>query len=907
MVKNYLLLGGSLLAIALPGGAAAQSAQTSPPASTPAVGDEVGPGVQDPAAVPAEDIVVTGVRGSLRAGIDAKRNAVQFVDSVVAEDIGKLPDTNVAESLQRVSGVQVTRGIGEGVSITIRGLRQNLTLLNGREIVDTQGRGSTGPDTLGSGSYGLLSSIPAELIARLDVTKQAGAEQIEGGVGGTVNIVLRRPLDVGKQLIAGSGQIGTNDRWGKASYRGSILFSDSFAGNSFGVLVNLVYAKRYVREDSFNSFSGYRSLTTAFNNNPSGVSANPNNDAFFGSRNDDFRYQRTDDVRERFGLNGSLQWRPTDTLDLYVESLWARTKSIRDRNWLSMPTSAVGSDYDHVVLSPNEVLIAGTIRAPLQTNYEYSTPKATYWTSAVGGTFENGPLKIFAEYSHSRATGVTTQSFARLSTGTAAANTTYPVVFDLTAGEVPSLAPPATLDLTNPANFVYIVSQDGISTARTTNNAGRLDLTYSFNSDLLRSLEFGGRVADIDLSNVQSSTNLSFRRTLAGVEGTVSVYRPGDFLNGLNVSLPTAWLAPNRSLYAQQAGCRILQAPTAAACTYGANTPNGTYTVTEKNWSVYGKANFGFDLGSIAVSGNIGLRYANTRTTSIGNLTRPGGVIEPITARVNDGIWLPSAVLKLDLSDELVARLGAARVSARPNTASLNNGLAVTNVPSASGGNPFLNPFTVDQVDGSIEWYFAPSALVSVGLFYKDVKSFTVTTVVNEVVPGINNGLPIPVTRITNGTGGSIKGLELLYQQPFTFLPAPFDGFGVAANYTYIESRTPLVDVTNGQKLPIEGLSKHNVNLIGYYEKGPVALRVAYNWRDRYFNAIGLNGAGVFFDSYSDLSASANLVISDNFDLELEGVNLLDSGLRRYAGVPEAIQSYAVSGRQFSLTARFKF
>lgn len=903
-LRSSAVIGASTIALMWHGAAGAQTAPTDKPTAAPATAAQPTDtpstaGSPDPEAEP--EITVTGVRRSLQAGIDLKRNNTQFVDAIVAEDIGKLPDTNVAESLQRVSGVQVSRGIGEGTSVTIRGLRRNLTLLNGRSIVDVEGRGGNGLDQVGSGSYGLLSSIPAELIARLEVAKQAGAEQIEGGVGGTIDIITRRPLDTSRTLIAGSAQIGIGDLWRKPSYRGSALFSTNLADGTLGFLINAVYARRHVREDSFNSFNGYRSLTPAFNSNPSGVSFNPNGDAFPGSRNDDFRYQRIDDKRTRLGISAVLQWRPTDEFEVMLETFYARTESDRDRNWLSFSTSANGADYNSVVLSPSETLISGVIRQPVLTQLEVQTVEQDFLTNALSARWENGPLTVSGEVAYTDGKAYLEQLFARLGTGTVAAARAFPIGFDLSAGAVPSISLPSNLDLTDPSNFVYTTSQDNLITSKIGDWAARLDFTYAIEGSLLDSLQFGGRYADTDVDRVTSNTILSFRRSIAGIENTVSVFRASNFLEGV----PNAWLSPNRNLFAQGYGCRILQAPTPAACTVGVVTPGSTYTVAEKSIAAYAKLNFGFDLGSVRATGNVGIRYIDTKTRSVGNLVLANGTVSPNIAEVSDSILLPSAVLKFDLTNELILRMGAARVSSRPPTGALNNGLSINGVPAGSGGNPFLDPFTVDQADVSLEWYFGQASLISVGLFYKDVKSFVVTRVQNETVPGFAN--PIPVTRQTNGEGGSIKGLEFLYQQPFTFLPAPLDAFGIAATYTYIKSTTPLIDLTTGKNLPIEGLSKNNANLILYYEKGPVSLRGAVNWRDKYFSSIGLNNAGVFFDSYTDLAATAKYAINENIEIELEASNLLNDGVRRYAGVRDATQSYAVSGRVYNLTLRTKF
>ena len=217
----------------------------------------------DPAPEPQDDgaIIVTGIRQSLGAARDIKRNAVQFVDAIVSDDIGKLPDRNVAESLSRVSGIQVDRGIAEGTNVSVRGLRQNVYLFNGREIVDATGRGGVGLDQLGSSTYGILSLVPSELISRLEVTKLAGANDIAGALGGIIDINTRKPLDGPSSIAARAG--GSYDSLTKKpSYEMFGLVSQKFAGDTLGVLVSASYGRRKLSQQGLDTFSGYTQFTS---------------------------------------------------------------------------------------------------------------------------------------------------------------------------------------------------------------------------------------------------------------------------------------------------------------------------------------------------------------------------------------------------------------------------------------------------------------------------------------------------------------------------------------------------------------------------------------------------------------------------------------------------------------------
>ncbi len=298
---------------------------------------------------------------------------------------------------------------------------------------------------------------------------------------------------------------------------------------------------------------------------------------------------------------------------------------------------------------------------------------------------------------------------------------------------------------------------------------------------------------------------------------------------------------------------------------------------------------------------------------SIGNQINPTGGATPSTFERSDNDLLPSAVAKLAMGEDWIFRLGAARVLAYPNTVDLNSGVTLANnavfvggvqtvLGTGTGGAPDLDPFKADQVDLAAEYYFGEQALVSLGLFYKDVSTF----IVQQQQPETYNGVNYLINRKINGEGADVQGVELLVQLPFYFLPGAWDGFGVIASYSYIDSNTPIRDVA-GRTLPLPGLSPNNVNFVGYYENGPISVRLAYNWRDDYLIGLSAAATGIYNSPYTDLSATVRYDFSPNVTLGVEANNLLDEKQRTYDGVDEALRTNLFFGRIYKASVSMKF
>jgi iron complex outermembrane receptor protein len=850
-----------------------------------------------PAGDGVEEVVVTGIRESLNKARDIKRESTQIVDAIVADDIGKLPDRNVAESLARVSGVQVDRGIAEGTSVSVRGLRQNVYLYNGRQIVDPTGRGGAGLDTLGSSTYGLLSLVPSELISRLELTKLASADQIDGALGGIVDVQSRKPLEGPDQIAAKVG--GTYyDQASEDGYEAFALASHKFAGDTLGVLVSASFNRRNLSQEGLDTFSGYSRFTDGTGT------------VRFG--NADARPEEIAETRKNVGLSAMVQWQPTDGVELTADTFYSKLDSDRSRWWLSFTPTA---GLSNAVYSDNNILLSGRATGPVLTNTEFLDTEASIWSSALSGKFQvSDRLHASAELAYTKSESTAHQIYFRMQP---IVGITPTVDFDFTAGDLGSYQING-INLSDPSQLRYTILFDNLYDVQSEDTAVRTDWTYDLDAGLFKSLSVGARYEDID--SEQNPLRADIRPT-GGIPATalspyLTQHSNTGFASGEFAGLPRSFLAANPSVSSCSAFGDVPAISQNVQCLDPRNNTNAlssTFEIKEKFTSAYTKVDFGTDIGSRALSGNIGVRYLHRELESIGNQINPTGGATASTFERTDSDVLPSAVTKFEVTDDLVFRLGAARVIAYPNTVDLNSGVTLANnavfvdgvqtvLGTGSGGAPDLDPFKADQVDLSAEYYFGEQALVSLGLFYKDVSTF----IIQQQSPETYGNVNYLVNRKVNGEGAEVQGVELLVQMPFYFLPDAFDGFGIIASYSYIDSTTPIKDVA-GRVLPLPGLSPNNVNFVGYYERGPVSVRVAYNWRDDYLVGLSAAATGIYNSPYTDLSTTLRYDVSDNVSLGFEANNLLDEKQRTYDGVDEALRTNLFFGRIYKASVSLKF
>ncbi|MBJ6123429.1 TonB-dependent receptor [Sphingomonas mollis] len=875
------------------------AAQTVPPAAPSAT--------VDPASSEAQaedtDIIVTGVRASLASAQNIKRNADSIVDSIVAEDIGKLPDNNATEALQRVTGVQVSRDVGEGGNIAIRGLPQVQTNINGRQTF-----------TAGAGRSFNLQDLPAELIARIDVFKSPTADLIEGGLGGSVDIRTRRPMDFAGFTASATLRNNYADSVKKSAPSASLLLSNRWETGigEIGLLGAVSYQERKYRQDL----------------NSTGAPL-PRNDAIAGQSV--FAPNGANQVlvvgkRERIGGNVALQWRPTPELEMLLEGQYQRFKTTQDQFNANVTTAGT------TVIGGSAALFSGTNNAQ-QISYA-NVP------IVVGGTArdfkdENKSIALNTRWSRGAFTLVSDAIYTESTNDlfyTELDLTTRLPVFSQNLGSNPPSTTAPGFDLANLAGYTVAGLTRNENHFIGNEKAFRVDGTYDVGS-FIKSIQTGFRYSQREIEQRDplryvgrtTRTNPALYPGLFQANGFNDFYAieapSGNFLR----NYPYAATGPLRNQFADvlsQLGLTGALAPTPTAI----NARLAAFSADEENYAAYALARFDVDVG-IPIDGNVGVRWVKTVLSISGNqlqTTRNAqgvltpvvpNIVEPVTVDSSYDNWLPSGNIRARLTDKLQFRLAGSRTLTRPDFNQLSPALTV--VPgqlAASQGNPQLSPILSTNADASLEWYFGRSSSIYAAGFYKRVKGFIFTRSTPNVTIG---GLPgYTLSQPENAGTGTVKGAEIGYQQFFDFLPGALSGLGVQANYTYADSSAPTSLVGFTASLP--QLSKHSYNLTGIYEKSGISARVAYNYRSDFLSSIlagaftppgGSTVSYVFpvkTAGYGWLDASLNYDVNERLTLSVDAQNLLRTQIRQFYETPTRPGQYTVDDTQYMVGVRIK-
>ncbi len=857
-----------------------------------------------------DDIVVTGVRASLSSAAEIKRQANTIVDSIVAEDIGKLPDNNATEALQRVTGVQVSRDLGEGGAIAIRGLPQVETTLNGRETF-----------TAGAGRTFNLQDFPAELISRIDVYKASQADLIEGGLGGLVDLRTRNPLDF-KELTVSATARGTYadsvKKWGPS---GSVLIADSWetGAGEIGILASLSYQDRKYRQD----LNGTGAPT-------------PRNDLIAGQTV--FAPNGNNQVliigdRERIGANVALQWRPSPSFELTLEGQYQRFQTTQQQYNANIPTAGV------TPVAGSTTLFSGTSDA---SQVSYTNPRMVAGGTERDTLDENKTISLNAKWNVGgvKVTGDATyiKSKNDLFYTELDLFTNIPV-FTQTASTNPPSSSSGSYDLANLANYTV-----GGLTRNENHYSGdefavRLDGEYDFEEGgFLKSIQAGFRFSDRTVAQVNplrytgqtANTNPASYSNLFQANGFNDFYTA----NGTNVPFQRNYpyaiaerLRTDFSGVLTQLGLTgALGTTNAAPSASSINSLLAAFNAEEKSLAFYLMARFNFDIG-IPIDGNVGLRYVDTQDTITANqfatITLPGGGVtqdrtrvEATTLKNSYENWLPSINVRAHLTDNLQLRFAASKTLTRPDFGQLSPALTV--VPgqlAASQGNPNLQPIKSDNLDVSLEWYVNKATSIYVAGFYKSVNGFIFTRSTPNVTIG---GLPgYTLSQPLNSGDGEVKGVEVGYQQFFDFLPGALSGFGLQANATYTDSNAATSLVGFSASLP--QLSKYSYNVAAIYEKYGISAKVAYNYRSSFLSSI-LAGAftppggttqsyifPVMTRGYGWLDASISYDVTKNITVTVDGQNLLRTQLQQYYQTETRPGQFTIDDRQFMVGVRVKF
>jgi iron complex outermembrane receptor protein len=876
-----------------------------------------------------DTVVVTGIRASQEKSLNLKRKAETHVEVITAEDIGKMPDKNIADSLQRVPGVTISSagasegGFDENDRVSMRGTNASLTqtLINGHVV--SSGDWFVLNQVQNAGRSVSFTMLPSELVSQVIVRKTAEASLVEGGLTGAVDIITRKPLDFTKQLTA-EASLGAvyADLPGKTDPQLSALFNWRNADKSFGVLAQVFSEKRSLRRDGVEVL-GYNIIAPG-----SKVAlSNPDLSGVYYPRN--IGVALFEQEREREGGLIELQVRPNKDASVSLTGFTSTLKASNyNRNYLTHApfflNEGAGQAPDAGYVVRNNTLVQANF-SNAGGNYGLydmiSRPGAkakTEFVNLEGKLNATDNLSFSTKIGTSRGVGTTpTQDVLEMHMGGGAS-------WKLNGTNT---APDFKLGNTNPTT----VAGHGLDWIFGTQNVrvededkwAQLDGEYAFDGGFLSSIKFGVRSASHDRdskdvvaqgprcsdksaftwgANWCSTPQTSPDWAAVNVPGGIKNY-PGDFGSGLGGNIPRGiWYYTPEQL-----------------ATYSAQFTNRDpvvrryfdweYALAEKTSAAYAQANF----QSGSLSGNVGLRYVRSEQATMLYLPALGApaqassafgdyVIERTKRTFTD--TLPSLNLRYALSSDMVLRGAITKTMTRPDYAALAGATSLSPPPnvggigSGSAPNPMLNPVRSTNIDFSWEYFHAPRAMVAVSGFYMDMDSLISVGQITRQFRTFNQANPngfmadyvlnVPV----NGSG-KVKGLEFTVEQPLG------TNFGVSANYTYTDA-----EESGGR--PMLGASKSVYNVGAWFENDNWNARVSYSYRDDFYNGLDRNTA-FSQDEVGVLSASLGYKFSDNLSLSLDGRNLNNPKLKYYALNKDQPRSIYENGRQFYLTARVKF
>lgn len=905
-LRNSCAVGVSLAALSLALPAVAQTAPQEP----------VPTGVADQPAAQVEDIVVTGFRSSLQQALNIKRSEAGAVDAILAEDIADFPDQNLAEAIQRLPGVTIDRVNGQGTTISVRGLSSDFTRtrINGLEA-----QAASGGSRNRSFDFSMFAS---ELFNSIKVRKTQSAEIEEGSLGATVDLQTGRPMDFGGSGLnsALSVQGSYNDLSEKTVPRLAGLLSWTNEDRTFGALISAAYSERSPILESFNTTRWQQGDASR----PYGVGQNLGGcipcttaaqrtevlNAFYPRIP---RYTFGNTQEDRLGVTAALQWRPSARTEVALDLLWSRLNSELESPNLeawSFSRAAVNSVVvrDYAIDASKNAFSYGVFDNVLvRSENGFTRNESTFAQASLNVRHDftdrfRGNLKLGANKSEARTPLNVAYAFEQSDvdgyTIDFRGDDRLPLInygFDTTSGE----------------DFTLIQATRSTSGGDFDNQVAAGALEYDW-SDAV-TFKFGGEYRTYGFSNFgvsRANTATVGADRLTGVDSIGKIVSI-DGKIGVPAGSSLNFIVPDIGKIADFLS--VYDDPL---------TPNRSEReVDETDQGVFVQTDFNTQLGAVTVRGNVGVRYARTEVESKGwqTITTPAGpTYEYVTANNDYDDVLPSFNLAIEPREDLVIRLGAAKVMSRPSLGDLTPGGGVSpTTRTVSYGNPLLDPFRATNYDMSVEWYFQNEGLLAAAVFYKDIDSFI--TSVTESIVWSDLGLPnellqgaarptdvFQVTRKLNGQGGTLHGLEIQYQQPFTFLPGFWSNFGFIGNFTYVDSE---VDYGAAGKNRLTGQSKNTVNATLYYEKGPFQARTSAAYRSSYLMSFpGSNGnseEGMNDTVYLDASMSYD--ITPNLTFSLEGINLTDEYNDRYVDVADRVSDYRHTGREIAVGLRWKY
>lgn len=835
--------------------------------------------------------VLGSYASSLERALNDKRYAPSVIDSIEAEDIGKLPAQNVAEALQRLPGVTIERDRGEGVYVRVRGLGPSfqVTTLNGQTMAVNENVRNSGQ----TGRQFRFDTLPAELVSGLEVIKSPTAVLDEGAIGGVVNVKTFRPLQLGNAETHLSAELSHPQLADENDPRVSGLYNWVNADKTLGVLFAAAYAERSLRQDRVNE--------TYWERYAEGIDSNGDGRADTGAIWAPSAIRPTLELehRKRIGVASSVQFTPSDALEFNLDLFYARQQVDYDE-------FAIGTGWE-----PGNMRNL-TIAGDTLTAFDYRNGQVQLSRETSGMTDENRSLRLSGAWQGDawkvQGTGFLSRAHSwnddpirrtRLRTG---ATVDQRVSFPRASGDnVPNWAFTDGYDPTDPAQTPGRRLEWRIIDAVDRERALQFDADRMLDGSFFSALKLGAKYRSRERR--YDRTDL-INNSIAGRRFDASYFSPSlpvsDMLAGGNGQLPRQWLAPREAPFWGDW-------PTSADL---ANSPSSddlqnSYRVLEDISSAYVMGEFATPLAGHELRGNLGVRGVHTQQRTEGHANLDGSA-QPVVFERSYNDVLPSLNVALDLSQSMVLRGAAAKVITRPDLTDLSSKLTFNSsgeTLTASGGNPNLEPFEALQYDLTFEWYTSPSSALVAGVFYKDISRFVQTQFSNLDYQGRSYLLSSKV----NGGKARVQGVELAWQQVFSGLPAPFDGLGMQANYTWTDSQANYVDGTQHFQDALEGVAKNSYNLVGFYEKGPLSMRLSYSWRDDIVNSVGTADVATNNTrAFGTLDGNLSWQINPTVAVFVNAINLTGQVQHMYVG-EHLFSGYTDYGRTYSLGLRASF
>ena len=879
--------------------------------------------------------VVGSFRGSLASALNQKRFETGATDTIKAEDIADFPDLNLAESLQRIPGVAISRVAGEGRQISVRGLGPDFTRvrINGMEAQSTSG----GTDAIGGANRGRgfdFNTFSSDLFSELTVRKTASANVEEGSLGATVDLRTARPFDYDALTFAANVQAGYNDKSEEVDPKGSFLFSNINEAGTFGYLISAAFSERNIQDEgastvrwnNVNDFGRYRGSTSS-------PELQAINDAF---RPRLPRYDSYIHNVKRTGLATALEYRPSLETRFNLDILYSKDDSTRQEAFMQAILNA-GTNRANLAAP----VATGTTGNMNVLDYEIdNTNTVTY------AAFENALIRNEVRYDE------LSTDFLQF-TLSAQHQLTDNLKVDAMVGRAKS-------EFDNPIqttvvmekggqNFSYDYRGNKRDNPELLFGAGVFDPSgWSTNSVRLRPLgaenTFDNAALNLEYILTDALTlrsglhykkfQFETREARRTSENAAGVVMSPDLITQYKAGVgPYAnWLIPD--LAAINARYDIYS-NTGAFAVSTDNRRVDNYSAEEKTLGAYIQLAFDTEFGDTGFRGDIGGRFVKTDQSSTAWATL-GTSQQLITADHDYNEFLPSLNLVFEPMDDVIIRFGYAEVLARAGLGSIRPNVSVSvsgGARSISGGNPTLEPTKAKTYDLGLELYFDNESLLGVALFRKDIDSyvqglretklFTETGLPIQAAidacnagpgygPDCNENIEWQTNTPLNGPGGNLYGFEVQYQMPFSFLPEFWNRFGFIGNYTYVKAQMDYINNT-GVVLAtrdLQGLSEATRSATLYYEDDKFAARVSLADRSKYLtNAIGRDNNDMEgTNATRNIDASMSYQLNDNWKLTFEALNLTNEVDDQWVDSSgNRLTYYHATGRQYYLGAQYKF